>query len=359
MSALRLVAARAVLADEHLDALLVTHPPNIRYLTGLSASAGAFILERNRAVLVVDGRYVTAARTIAGDAIDVTVSTGPLDEAIAGALRNLGGAAVGVEADYLPVARFTRLQTLAAAGPDTWQLVQTSGIVERLRIIKDDGEIRTLREAGRRLSLVGRELRRLIQPGQTELDVAGAIDAAVRSSGFERSAFETIVASGPNAGLPHARPTSRRLQDGDGVVLDFGGVYDGYCVDLTRTIHLGPMSPDFRRLFDAVRMAHGAAVDTVRPGVRPAEIDAAARGVLDRAGLGEAFSHGTGHGLGLEVHEAPRLARESNADPVKAGMVFTIEPGVYVPGVAGVRIEDDVLVVDGGCELLTDVPIEL
>ena len=142
------------------------------------------------------------------------------------------------------------------------------------------------------------------------------------------------------------------------MVLDFGGVYDGYCVDLTRTLHIGPMTADFRRLFDAVREAHAAAIAAVRPGVLPSAIDAAARTVLARQGLGDAFAHGTGHGLGLEVHEGPRISNGSPAAAVSAGMVFTIEPGVYVPGIGGVRLEDDVLVVDGGCELLTDVPLE-
>jgi Xaa-Pro aminopeptidase len=219
-----------------------------------------------------------------------------------------------------------------------------------------------MREAARRLSHMARQLPAFVREGRSEQAVAGDIDSAIRAAGFERPAFETIVASGPNSARPHARPGWRTLESGDGVVLDFGGVYDGYCVDLTRTVHLGAPAPAWRRLGAAVREAHAAAIKAVRPGVRPSEIDAAAREVLARHGLGEAFGHGTGHGLGLEVHEERRISRLSGAHPdtpVAPGMVFTIEPGVYVEGVGGVRIEDDVLVVDGGCEVLTDVPIEV
>ena len=182
------------------------------------------------------------------------------------------------------------------------------------------------------------------------------IETAMREAGFCRPAFETIVASGPNSALPHARPTDRRIQTGDPTVLDFGGVYDGYCVDLTRTVQLGAAPAALGRLYEAVAEAQQAAIDAVRPGALASAIDAAARSVLERYGLAEAFGHGTGHGIGLEVHEDPRIGRLIPRTPdhaVEAGMVFTIEPGAYVPGVGGVRIEDDVLVTEGGCEILT------
>jgi Xaa-Pro aminopeptidase len=228
--------------------------------------------------------------------------------------------------------------------------------------VKDQFEIETFREAARRLSGVARRLRSFVAEGRSELQVAADIDAAVRGAGFERPAFETIVASGPNSARPHARPGSRRLAAGEGVVLDFGGVYDGYCVDLTRTLPVGQPAAELLRLARAVREAHAAAISAVRPGVVPSEIDRAARDVLVEHGLGEAFGHGTGHGLGLEVHEDPRISKLPGALPnesVVPGMVFTIEPGAYVDGVGGVRIEDDVLVTADGCEVLTDVPIDL
>jgi Xaa-Pro aminopeptidase len=203
-----------------------------------------------------------------------------------------------------------------------------------------------------------------VRAGRAERDVALAIDVAVRQAGFDRSAFETIVASGPNAALPHARPGERRLTEGDLVVLDFGGVYDSYCVDLTRTISVGRASERARRVYAAVLEARNRALAATAPGVSRFSVDAAARETLASAGMGEAFTHGTGHGLGIDVHEAPRISKRSpdvdaSDEWLAAGMVFTIEPGAYFPGWGGVRIEDDVVVTEGGMELLTHVATDL
>jgi Xaa-Pro aminopeptidase len=352
--------------DAGLSALLVTHRANIRYLTGLDASVAALLVMPLRAILFVDFRYATAGREIAARTavLDVQVTQGAADTTLADVLRLQGGLRIGIEADHVVVGRFNRLSgAIASAGlpmeERTPVLVPVERVIERLRAVKDQSEISILREAGRRLSAVARMARTWLEPGRTEIQVAAEIDGRLREAGFERPAFDTIVASGPNSALPHGRPTSRRLAAGDGVVLDFGGVYDGYCVDLTRTLHIGPMPAQFRRLFDAVREAQAAAIAAVKPGVSGADIDREARQVLERHGLGEAFGHGTGHGLGLEVHEEPRISPSAAPDEqVLAGMVFTVEPGAYVPGVGGVRIEDDVLVTGDGCELLTDVPID-
>jgi Xaa-Pro aminopeptidase len=365
----RLARAQETLSQAGLDALLVTHSPNIRYLTGLQASAGLAVVARDRCVLVVDFRYATTARALAaGQAwLEIEVAPGSIDVAAATVIRRLGLRRAGIEADHLSVSRFDRLATALVEPPrpggsaeTTPTLVPTERVVERLRAVKDSYEVETLREAGRRISAVARNARQWVRAGVSELAAAAAVDAAMRTAGFERPAFETIVASGPNGALPHGRPTGRIVAAGEGVVLDFGGVYDGYCVDLTRTLHIGSTPPGFRRLFEAVREAQAAAIAAVKPGVLPADIDGAARGVLTAHGLGDAFGHGTGHGLGLEVHEEPRISRLApEGEPVVAGMVFTIEPGAYVPGVGGVRIEDDVLVTATGCELLTDVAVEL
>jgi len=357
----RIARLRADLRRSGLDAVVLTHPPNIQYSTELRATAGAAIILPGRTVLVVDSRYLSVARSVADTRADTSVERAErsLDEAVVAVLRRENPGRVGVEGAHLPVARFNRIQSLlgtAAAGDAAGPvLIVTERLVERLRAVKDAGEIATLREAARRLSSVASQLRTFAIPGRTERQIASAVDDALKTAGFDRPAFETIVASGPNSALPHARPTARALREGEGVLLDFGGIYDGYCVDLSRTLHVGPESPAFRRLFDAVSEAHAAAIAEVKPGALPVDIDGAARRVLARHGLAEAFGHGTGHGLGLEVHEEPRISPHApEGEPVLAGMVFTIEPGAYVPGTGGVRIEDDVLVVEGGCEVLTD-----
>lgn len=357
-----------------LDALLVTHLPNIRYLTGLAGSAGAVVVTASRCVLIADSRYAITARELIAarpeGAVELQVPDRGYDEAIVSALRNVDAVRVGIEAAWLSVSRFNWLSSSlapAASTPGTSarpgaSLIPTERLVEARRVIKDEAEVASLREAARRLSVVARQVPSFVREGRSERLIAGDIEGAIRAAGFERPAFETIVASGPNSARPHARPGDRAVRAGDPVVLDFGGVYDGYCVDLTRTLLVGAPAPALARMVAAVREAHAAAIAAVRPGARPSEIDAAARNVLIAHGLGDAFGHGTGHGLGLEVHEDPRIGKLLSAlpdTPVAPGMVFTIEPGAYVEGLGGVRIEDDVLVVDDGCDVLTDVPIEM
>jgi Xaa-Pro aminopeptidase len=367
----RIRALRGDLIGAGLDALLLTNLTNVRYLTGFSGSAGAAILMPDRCVLVVDFRYAASAREVLSQHIlslvELVVTDRTYDETLADLLRQSHASRIGIEAASMTVSRFQALSAslaspASAAGTGlTIALVPTDRMVERRRAVKDHVEIEIMREAARRLSQVARGVPALARANRPERDVAADIDASIRAAGFERPAFDTIVASGPNSARPHAVPGSRRLAPGDGVVLDFGGVYDGYCVDLTRTVYVGAPAAQLRRLASAVREAHAAAIAAVRPGARPSEIDRAARDVLAGYGLGDAFRHGTGHGLGLEIHENPRISKLPGAlpdEPVLPGMVFTIEPGAYVEGVGGVRIEDDVLVTQDGCEVLTDVPIE-
>jgi Xaa-Pro aminopeptidase len=362
----RLLALRAQLADERLDALLVTNVINVTYLTGLRASAAALVVTRDRATLVTDFRYREAARqqSDAGDApsgLAVAIVEDTYDQTIVDVIGGLGVAVIGVESAHLTVKRFHWLQK-ALAGVAS--VTPTDRQVERLRVVKDDTEILTMREAARRLSGVALDVWSVVMVGRTERDVAADIDAALGRAGFDRPAFETIVASGPNSAFPHARPTSRRLQRGDPVLLDFGGVYDGYSVDLTRTGVLGPAPGALRRLYEAVAASQAAAIEAARPGIAASAVDAAARESLAARGFGrDVFGHGTGHGLGLEVHEEPRIAPGGSGErtdaPLQAGMIFTVEPGAYVPGLGGVRIEDDVLVTPNGVEILTSAPREL
>jgi len=370
VQAARLARLRASLAQASIDLLVVSHPPNVRYLTSFTGSAGLLLVDAVRAKLVVDFRYAIAARAAvaaaggAPDGIEVVVAPSSLDDTAIERLKASRALRIGIESQWMSVSRFNRVSKglaadaptpLASADPCP-SLVTTERLIERSRAVKDDVEIATLREAGRRLARAAEEVPTFVREGRTEREVAADVDALLRSAGFERPAFETIVASGPNGALPHARPGLRPLRAGEGVVLDFGGVYDGYCVDLTRTVELGSPTAEWRRLAAAVAEAQAAAIAVVQPGVPASRIDAAAREVLVRHGLGEAFGHATGHGIGLEIHEEPRIAKrvEGQTDALlEPGMVFTIEPGAYVEGVGGARLEDDVLVTATGCEVLT------
>ena len=357
------------MAAQGLDALVVTSLPNILYLTNFTGSSAIAVLSADCLYFVTDFRYATsliASHATATGCPDLELVTveGSYDVTLAALLASHGWRRIGYEAAHLTVARYDWLKATLAADMPAPELVATDRAVERLRTIKDAYEIETLREAARRLSQVAAGVMAAVRSGQTERDLALAIDWRIRQGGFEKSAFDTIVASGPNAALPHARPEERTITEGDLVVLDFGGVYDSYCVDLTRTVSVGPASPRAREVYAAVREARNRAIGTVAPGRSRFAIDAAARDTLTRFGLGDAFGHGTGHGLGIEVHEDPRIARrrpdvDTQDEEVAPGMIFTIEPGAYLPGWGGVRIEDDVLVTDTGVEVLTDVTTEL
>jgi Xaa-Pro aminopeptidase len=359
-------AVRDALAARSLDALVVTSLPNVLYLTNFTGSTAIVVITADRLHFLTDFRYVTAIADTVGTpwecpGLELVTVEGSYDASLIGLLASHSLPRVGFEAAHLTVSRFEWLKALLkeAAG-----LMATEGVVEAVRIRKDEYEIGTLREAARRLSGVTHEVFKEVRRGRTEQDLAAAIDQQIRLAGFTKPAFDTIVAAGPNGALPHASPSERKLSEGDLVVLDFGGVYDSYCVDLTRTVSVGKASPRAREVYDAVREAHDRAIAAVRPGQSRFDIDAAARQTLAGYGLGEAFGHGTGHGLGLEVHEDPKITRrrpdvDARHEAVESSMVFTIEPGAYLAGWGGVRIEDDVLVTDDGVEVLTKVTTDL
>ena len=367
-------ATRARLATLGVERMLVTSLPNVAWLTGFHGSAGAALLEPERVVLVVDRRYEAAADGCRAAGVTVVLVEQTYDETLLPLLA-ASDRAVGFEAVHLSVQRHRWFEAALAARnwPVGTHLVATVDVVEAGRIAKDTWEVERLRHAARQLSAVLTGVLADLHPGVRERDVAQALEAGLRRTGAERTAFDTIVASGPRAALPHGRAADRRLEPGDLVVLDFGGVYGGYCGDLARTVQLPPPSDEGRRVHAAVADAQRAAIAAIRPGVPLVEADSAARAVLAEAGLGHRFVHGTGHGLGLEVHEAPRLgpARSPgiSGPPLPGtvplpevfvtGMVVTVEPGVYVPDWGGVRIEDEVLVTTGGAVRLTDVPVTL
>jgi Xaa-Pro aminopeptidase len=375
---------RAAAAQHDVDALVVTTRSNVAYLTNFTGSSGIVVLTASRLFFITDFRYVTAVESQQRAAhacpdLELTVVDGSYDATLATLIASLDLLRIGFEASNLTVSRHAWLAaTLTKDGSASPALVATDQMVERIRVRKDVYEIETLRTAATLLSQVARGVFEEIGRGRTEREVALAIDTRIRRAGFERPAFDTIVASGPNSALPHATPGERTLSESDLVVLDFGGVYDSYCVDLTRTVSVGRAGDRQREVYGAVLEAHDRAIRTVGPGQSRFAIDAAARDWLTTCGLGEAFGHGTGHGLGIDIHEDPRITRppaqlmpesesegesgehgQANDKVVTPGMVFTIEPGAYLAGWGGVRIEDDVLVTEHGVDVLTNVTTDL
>jgi Xaa-Pro aminopeptidase len=350
-----------------LDALVITCAANIRYLTSHAGSSGVLVLTEDAAHLLVDFRYREAVQMLqrsgsAPPGLVVRDVPASYDEALLDCLREIGVSTVGFEAAHVSVSRHDWWHRTSEARSLNMAWRATEKVVEEARLVKDAPEVETLRDAASRLAPVADAVFHAARAGRTERSVAAAIEAAMRNAGYERQAFETIVASGPHAALPHYRAGDRMLTAGDLVVLDFGGVLDGYCCDLTRTVSIGPPSSEARRLYTAVYDAQQAAIAAIRPGVESTAVDAAARSLLAARGLGDAFGHGTGHGLGLDVHEEPRIMPprpDVPSVPLVPGMVFTVEPGAYLAGFGGVRIEDDVLVTETGCEVLTSVSREL
>lgn len=359
--AARASALRRELRERGLDTLVVTALPHLFYLLNLHASAGIAVVERDPPGLrlVIDFRYVEAVRRllrqrVAPPELEVLQVESTYDETLCQLLRRRPAARVAVEADHLSVRRWTWLQEALEA-----ELTPAVELVERVRTIKDPHETELLREGGRMLAAVVAPACRCVRRGRTEVEVARDIERLMEEAGFERPAFDSIVASGPNAALPHAHPTGRTLVEGDLVILDFGGVHEGYCVDVSRTVSVGAPTPAAFRLHRAVSEAQAAAMAAAAPGVLASEVDGAARRVLERYDLAHRFGHGTGHGLGIDVHELPRVGKRRTGPAggedmaLAPGMVFTIEPGVYIPELGGVRIEDDVLMTRAGIEVLT------
>ncbi len=344
-------ALRARLAEADLVGLLVTRPANVRYLTGFSGSYGALLLIHDRTIFCTDRRYEHQAAAEVADAELVLAS----DDLIGAAVGVLGSdsTSVGFEPGGLTWASGQRLR-----GALPGRALPAPELVEELRQVKDDGELAAMRQAARLATEALAELLGTLAPGLTERQAAVALETCMRRLGADGIAFDTIVAFGEQAAEPHHRPSDRRLARGDLVTLDFGATVDGYRSDMTRTVVLGRASERQRELYELVRQAQGAGLAALRPGVTGGEVDRACRQVIDQAGLGAAFSHPTGHGVGLEIHEAPAV-RQGAGGRIAAGTPVTVEPGVYLPGFGGVRIEDLTVVRPGGHEPLTTAPKEL
>ena len=346
---------RPVIAESGCEALLVTNLANIRYLAGFTGSAGLLLALPDQLVLVSDGRYeVQAEEQLRAAGVDARVEIGgvPKQRELVGRAAS-GVARLGLEAASVT---WARQRAFAAEWFPDAELVPTEGVVEGLRRVKDAGEIARIGAAAEIADAALAEVRSVLEDGITEVEFAVALDFAMRRLGADDVSFETIVASGPNGAKPHARPTARTITEGDVVVLDFGALVDGYHSDMTRTIAVGgSWTEELADARAAVAEAQEAGVAAVAAEVSASDVDRACREVIAAAGLGAAFVHGTGHGVGLDIHEAPSVAATST-DTLAAGHVITVEPGVYLPDVGGVRIEDTVVVTEGGCRPLTHAP---
>ena len=341
------------LAATRLDALVVSHLPNIRYLCGFSGSAAVLVVTLRDALVFTDGRYREQARTeIHGCQVKIG-SGAPLIRAAQWLTRHASLRRVGVEAAHLTIAERNQLNK-AFNKP----LVEAPALVERMRMVKDPAEIASILAACRLGSKLFDLLLKKLRPGVTETLVAGEIEFSARKLGADQMSFPTIIAGGKRSALPHGRASRAVLPQRGFVVCDFGVILAGYCSDMTRTLHLGRLDRPAKDGYEAVLEAQLAALATVRPGRTGGEVDSAARRSLKKRRLDKFFSHSTGHGVGLEIHEPPRVGVGAS-DVLQAGMVITIEPGIYLPGKWGVRIEDTVVVTETGCEILTNSRKEL
>jgi len=353
-AASRRAALTSRLIAEKLDSFLITSPVNVRYLTGFTGSNGLLWLTPTSARLFTDPRYTTQAAAECSAAISI-VRKGPLLNEAAARLKRAKPRKLGFEKSHLSYESYAKL---IEELPKSTELVPLDGWVEEARRVKSASEIERIQESVVTNSLAFDRALRKVRPKMTESELAAEIDYQQRKLGAEGTAFSTIVAAGDHSALPHARPRAEAIGLNRLLLLDMGAQQHGYMSDMTRTVVVGKATRRMRQLYQAVLEAQLEAIDAIRPGVLCAEIDRRARITLKRHGLDKQFIHSTGHGLGLEIHESPRLGRTETLR-LAPGMVITIEPGVYLPGEGGIRIEDTVLVTESGCDVLTPTPKDL
>lgn len=346
---LRLVEA---LGQSALEGMLVSTPENRRYLSGFTGSAGYLLITKDRAILATDSRYTQQATDQAPDFRVIPAQSGW--DWLIESLQKSGISRLGFESEHLTVAEHHRLLDSIKQEPSLTgiSLVATSGIVDGLRVVKDPEELTLLQRAIDASDSAMDAVCPTLREGMTEREVAWRMEQAMRNFGADSVSFNTIVASGPNGAMPHHRPTDRAIGPGEPIVIDMGAKIGGYCSDITRTVVIGEADETFRKVYDIVLGAQLTAISIVRPDLTGGEGDSLARSVIQEAGYGDNFGHRLGHGVGLAVHEAPRVGPNS-ADKLTAGTVFTVEPGIYIPGWGGVRIEDIVLLEDFGARPLS------
>jgi Xaa-Pro aminopeptidase len=343
---------RKLLHKAGVDTLLVTSYANVTYLTGFTGDDSFLLIARGDAILLSDSRYTTQLEEeCPGLDLHIRASGESMLEGAANLCTQAKISRLGIEGDSMTVGYHQRLANKARKV----ELVTTTGLVERLRMIKDKEEIAEIRQAVAIAEKAFAVVRAALRPEQTEKEIADALEHQMRLFGGRGASFTPIVGVGDRSALPHYRPGKRHIGDADFVLIDWGAIGRFYMSDLTRTLVTGKIPPKLQRIYGVVLKAQLQAIEAIRPGKTCEEIDKAARSVIEKAGFGKQFGHGLGHGLGLQIHEAPRFA-EKQSTKLEPGMVMTVEPGIYLPGFGGVRIEDDVLVTRSGCEVLTCVP---
>ncbi|MGG3450143.1 M24 family metallopeptidase [Domibacillus aminovorans] len=343
---------RVQLAENGVDGLFIMSPYNRRYVTGFTGTAGAAIVTQHDAVFLTDFRYMEQAAKQAEGFTIVQHSKPILQEAMEQA-EKLGLSTLGFETEYVSHQEYEQLKKRFKG-----TLKPVAGLVENLRLIKTESEIKILKKACDIADAAFKHILDFVKPGAREIDVSNELEFFMRKCGATSSSFDIIVASGVRSALPHGVASDKTIESGDFVTLDFGAFYKGYASDITRTVAVGEPSAQLKEIYEIVLEAQMAAVNQIRPGMTGKEADAVTRDIITSKGYGDAFGHSTGHGLGLEIHESPTLSVR-NDKPLAAGMVVTVEPGIYLPGIGGVRIEDDILLTDSGNELLTHSAKEL
>jgi Xaa-Pro aminopeptidase len=341
----RLSSLRDTFTSYGIDGALIGSASNRRYLSGFVGSAGWLVISNQRASLAVDFRYVEQARQQAPD-LEILYIKGDIGKWLDGLVAGMGIGKLGVESDHLPLTTYHSICRAAQSAEDNFQAIPVSGMIEKLRAVKDAEELVNIKKA---CSIADRSLEMIvptIKSGLTEKQLAWQIESCIRQEGSEPLPFEIIVASGPNSALPHARPTDRPIEEGEPITIDFGARCNGYCCDITRTYVLGKMDEQFNKVYNTVLGAQTTAIALIKDGMSAGAADKLVRDMIDKAGYAECFGHGLGHGIGLDAHEWPRLGPTAD-DILLEKMVFTVEPGIYLPGWGGVRIEDTVTI-DGG-----------
>ncbi|RSL34552.1 aminopeptidase P family protein [Salibacterium salarium] len=348
----KLEQLRSMLKEKNADAIFINSPANRQYLTGFTGTAGAVLVTQEQAFFITDFRYIEQAKSQC-EGFEIIEQTSSVLKSLQKKSEELKWDRLAFEKDHLTYASFEQLRAHTEA-----ELLPVEGLVEEIRLYKNKDELAVIQQAVDIADRAFEHITTYIEPGRKEIEVSNELEFFMREQGAVSSSFDIIVASGTRSALPHGVATEKEIESGDLVTLDFGAYFQGYCSDITRTVAVGEPSNELKRIYQTVYEAQWKAVEEIKPGMTGVEADAIAREYITKAGFGRSFGHGLGHGLGMEVHEGPRLSPKGE-HTLEPGMVVTVEPGIYVPGVGGTRIEDDIVITDKGNERLSQSPKEL